>query len=292
MIKNAIKLFFISIISLAPTYAHGKHNGKIKHIKVTDKITMLQAGGGNIAVSNGKDGLFVIDADYPKSSDALQHAIDKISKNVPKFLINTHWHFDHVGGNEAFGKEGTVIITHKNTRKRMKNGQYIKPFDKHIPPAKKDALATLTIEDKSTIHLNGEEAQIMAITPAHTDGDLIILWKKSNVIHTGDLFFNGFWPFIDRSSKGSLTGMIKAAEKLLTLINDETKVIPGHGPLATKADLENFLKTLQIVNQRINNAKTQGKDLESFIKDKPLADLEQEWGDGFLSTEKFIRIVY
>ncbi|MCG8635874.1 MAG: MBL fold metallo-hydrolase, partial [Desulfobacterales bacterium] len=227
-------------------------NVQIKTIKVTPRIYMLEGAGGNIGVSTGDNGVFLIDDQYAPLTDKILGAVSKLSDKPVKFLINTHWHFDHTGGNENIGKGDTIIVAHENVRKRMAAGQVMEAINMTIPPASPHALPVVTFPTGLTFHWNDETIEVLHFPDSHTDGDSVIFFKTANVIHTGDLFFNGFYPFIDAQSGGSLKGMIKSADKILERTDDATKLIPGHGPLATKADLKAYRAMLQEVYQTVS----------------------------------------
>lgn len=263
---------------------------KVQEIK--NGVYMIEAGGGNLAVSSGTQGLFVIDDGLEERSADVVAAIRSISKAPIKMVVNTHWHYDHTGNNKVMADDHAMLIAHDHVRERLKSGGTIKAFDKVMEPAHLDSLPVLTYDKSVTIHLNDHEVKVAHMEPAHTDGDSFVIWTKLNILHTGDLFFNGVFPFIDASSGGSLKGMIAASEKLLAGVNDETKVIPGHGPLATKADLQKYSDMLKTVAQRLEEAKTDGKTKEEWMAANPLEDLGKDWGGGFLSTEKFTDIVW
>lgn len=265
---------------------------EIESIKLTDQIYMLIGSGGNIAVSAGENATYLIDDQYAPLTEKIKKALAKISDKPIRYVINTHWHGDHTGGNENLGKAGAVIIAHDNVRRRMEKGQEMPVFNRTVPPAPKDALPIITFTDELTLHLNDESAAVIHFHHAHTDGDSIIHWPDSNVIHTGDLFFNGIYPFIDVSSGGSINGMIESAETILEMADDKTRIIPGHGPLSNKSEFQKFHDMLVSVRDRAKNAKEKGKTADTWTNDKPLADIEKEWGDGFLSTEQFIQIIW
>lgn len=267
-------------------------NVKIEATKLTDNIYMLTGQGGNIGVWAGDDGVYVIDDQYAPLRKKIQAAVAKISDKPIKMIINTHWHGDHTGGNAYFHQLGAMIIAHNNVRTRLQNGQDMPGLGRTVAPAEKAALPVLTFEDGVNLFFNGEPAQLIHYANAHTDGDTAVFWPESNVLHTGDLLFNGIYPFIDGSSGGGIEGMIAADEALLKLVDGDTKIVPGHGPLTDKAGLENFLAMLKTVHQRIKAAKDAGKSVSEFIKEKPLADLDAEWGDGFLPADRFIAIVW
>lgn len=287
-----VALTFVAPHAHAHEHHHKKDEEKPTVVNVTENILMLQAGGGNIALSNGDQGLFMVDNGLSEKSETVMSAVKALSDQPVKILVNTHWHYDHAGNNQSFGEQGTMIIAHENVRERLKKGGTIAAFDKNIEPALASALPVLTYDDMVTVHLNNSDATIIKMSPAHTDGDSIIFWKDENVLHTGDLFFNGFFPFIDSSSGGSLRGMIAAVAKITSMVDGNTKIIPGHGSLATKKDLDAYLTMLKDVEHRIKIAKENNLNFKEWAKAEPLSTLDQEWGDGFLPTETFAEIVW
>ena len=265
---------------------------KITTINVNNGVYMLMGQGGNIGLSVGEDGVFMIDDQYAPLSAKIKAAISKISKKPLKFVINTHWHFDHTGGNENFGKDGAIIVSHNNVRKRMSKEGFIKAFNKTIPAAPKVALPIITFNDEINFYFNNEEIAVLHQKNAHTDGDSIIFFKSSNVVHTGDIYFNGFYPFIDSSSQGSMNGIITSVNYILSRINDETKIIPGHGKLSNKKELISYRDTLIILRDRMQALIKEGKSIDEIIAMKPNADLDETWGKGFLNPETFLKILY
>lgn len=212
-------------------------------------------------------------------------------RTVP-FNFNTHWHQDHTGGNENFVKAGAVVVAHENVRKRLSTEQFIDFLKKTIPPLPESALPVITFNQDMTFHLNGDEIYAFHIERAHSDGDAVVYFKKSAVIHMGDIYFNGMYPFIDLYAGGSIHGMITAVERVLMLCDGNTKVIPGHGPLSDKAGLEAYLKMLVVVRDRIAREIKAGKTLDAVIASRPTRDFDPAWGKGFLKTEQFVKIVY
>ena len=267
-------------------------NVQIQTMKVADNIFMLVGGGGNIGVSAGKDCVFMIDASYAPLTDNIKAAIATVSNKPIQFIINTHWHQDHPGGNENFAKSGAFLVAHENVGKRLSTEQYIDFLKKTVPPLPASALPAITFNEHMTFHLNGDEIYIFHIERVHTDGDAIVHFRKSNVIHMGDIYFNGIYPFIDLSAGGSISGMIAAVKQVLTLCNGNTKVIPGHGPLSDKTGLEAYLKMLITVRDRIDHVIKEGKNLDAVIASRPTRDFDQAWGKGFLKPEQFVRLVY
>lgn len=265
---------------------------EIKTVKVTDSIYMLEGSGGNIGVSTGADGKFMIDDQYAPMAPNIRKALDAIGPQPLRFILNTHWHFDHTGGNEAFGGAGVVIVAHDNVRKRMSAEQFIEGFGMKVPASPAAALPVITFTDAVTFHLNGDEIESFHVAPAHTDGDSVIHFRKANVMHLGDTFFNGIYPFIDTSNGGSIDGMIASADRILGIANDQTRLIPGHGPLTDKAGLLRFRAMLSGVRKSIAPLVKAGKTLEQVQAAKPTAAWDADWGKGFLPPDKFVEIVY
>ena len=265
---------------------------QIQTVKVADNVFMLTGGGGNICVSAGKDRVFMIDASYAPLTDKIKAAIETFSDKPVQFILNTHWHQDHTGGNENFAKSGAILVAQENVRKRLGAAQYIQFLKKTISPLPASALPIITFNEHVTFHLNGDEIYIFHIEKVHTDGDAIVHFRNSNVIHMGDIYFNGMYPFIDLSAGGSINGMIAAVEQVLTLCNDKTRIIPGHGPLSDRTGLEAYRKMLVSVRDRINREIKAGKNLDSVIASRPTLDFDPAWGNGFLKAEQFVRIVY
>jgi len=206
--------------------------------------------------------------------------------------LNTHWHFDHTGGNENFGKVGAVIVAHENVRKRMSSEQLIEFLGMPTRPSPEQALPIVTFTTEVTFHLNGDEVHVFHVARAHTDGDAIVHFKESNVIHLGDVFFNKLYPFIDTSSGGTIDGMIAAADTVLALANDDTRLIPGHGPLATKGDLRNYRDMLSTIAGRVKTQIKDGKTLGDIIASKPTVEFDEAWGKGFIRPNKFVEMLW
>ena len=286
-------MIFLLILFMGPGVSAQQDYSKveIKTIRVAETIHMLMGAGGNMGLSTGKNGAFLIDDQYAPLSEKIMNAISNITDQPVKFLINTHWHLDHTGGNENFGKSGTIIVAHDNVRKRMAKGQLIKAFNFNVPPASEQALPVVTFPSSLTFHWNDETIEVVHFPTAHTDGDAVIFFKKANVIHTGDLFFNGIYPFIDVESGGSVHGMIDSVGKILDRCDEQTKIIPGHGPLADKNDLKAYVNMLTTVRDRITGLLNQGKSVEEILAAKPTADLDEKWGKGFLKPAQWVRIV-
>ena len=266
---------------------------KIETIDLDNGLYMLIGAGGNLGVSVGEDGVFLIDDQFAPLTDRIKAAIAKLSDKPIRFLINTHWHFDHTGGNENLGKEGVVIVAHDNVYKRMGQDNFVKAFNTHVPASPKVALPVVTFNDKVTFHFNGHTIEASHYRNAHTDGDSIIIFKDVNVIHMGDTFFNDSYPFIDADSKGTVDGVIRAVEHVLELADAQTKIIPGHGPLADKKALQAFHDMLVTVRGRMQKLIEQGKTLDEIIALKPnAADYDKTLGQGFFTPTAFLQILY
>ncbi len=263
---------------------------EIKTTLVTPGVYMLEGAGGNIGLSVGPDGAFVIDDQFAPLADKIAAAIGKVSAEPVRFVLNTHWHGDHAGGNEAFRAKGAIIVAHDNVRKRLKEG--LKRETSETRPAPAGALPVVTFSDSVSFYWNGHEFRVRHAADAHTDGDAIVHIESAKVIHLGDIFFNGGYPFIDIASGGDLDGLIAAQDVVLGYIDDDTKIIPGHGPLATKADLASHVAMLKDVRARISALIAQGLDEAAVIKADPLKDLNAKWGVGFINGEAMTRAAY
>lgn len=265
---------------------------QIKTVRASENIYMLLGHGGNIGVCVGEEGVFLVDDQFAPLTEKIKAALGEISGKDVRFVINTHWHFDHVGGNEKMGETGAVIVAHENVRKRMSTDQFIKFFQKEIPASSKIALPIITFAQDITFHLNEEEIVVFHVNNAHTDGDAIVYFRNSNVIHMGDIYFSGIYPFIDTSSKGTVNGVINAAKGVLSFINDDTKIIPGHGPLSNKAELTVYVDMLISLKDKISKHILEGKTLEEVLAGKPTQEFDTKWGNGFLSPDQFVQILY
>ncbi|MDD9873729.1 MAG: MBL fold metallo-hydrolase [Deltaproteobacteria bacterium] len=260
--------------------------------KVADGLHMLVGRGGNIAISTGADGPLIVDDQFAPLAPKIEAAVREIQDAPLRFVLNTHWHGDHTGGNEIFGGKGALIAAHHNVRARLSAKQFSSVFERETPAAPDAALPVLTFEDGMTLHWNGEEIEVQHAARAHTDGDSIVWFRRANAVHLGDLYFNGLWPFIDVDSGGSLDGTIAALGEALTRLNRRSKVIPGHGPLSNRRELRAYHKMLMELRARVKRAIAEGADAEALSRSGVADDLEERWGGGFLDTATFLRILH
>jgi glyoxylase-like metal-dependent hydrolase (beta-lactamase superfamily II) len=258
---------------------------------VVGGIYMLDGAGGNIGVSTGDDGVFLIDDQFAPLTEKIRGAVREISDKPIRFVLNTHWHFDHTGGNENLGKAGAVILAHDNVRRRMSVDQLIEIIDTEVPASPPAALPVVTFNDTVTLHINGDTVRVLHVPNAHTDGDALVHFQKANVLHMGDVFFSGMYPFIDVGAGGSLDGMIEACGVALELANDETLMIPGHGPLSSRGDLIAYRNMLKGVRDVMAPLVRMGKSLEQIREADALAPFNEMWGKGF-SPDLFLEAVY
>ena len=255
-------------------------------------VTMLEGSGGNVAVSAGEDGVFIIDDQVKPITGQLLAQIRKISDRPIRFVINTHYHGDHVGGNEDIAGEGAVIIAHDNVYRRMSSEQFSRFSNTTTEPWPLAALPVITFSDHVTLHLNGEDVTAYHVANGHTDGDAIIHFPVSNVIHMGDIYFNGLYPFIDLDGGGSVQGMLKAVDLALSLCNEDTRVIPGHGPLTSPVELANYRSFLNKATDNVQTLIDQGKTLEQAIASAPTAQWDDKLGTIWITPAQFVTFIY
>lgn len=254
-------------------------------------VHVLFGAGGNIGVSAGEDGVFIIDDQFAPLTDRILAAVATISDQPIRFLINTHFHGDHTGGNENLGAMGAIIMAQDNVRIRMSSEQFRANLDNAVAASPGGALPVITFSDQASLRLNGDEARIIYVANAHTDGDSLILFREANVIHMGDTYFNGRYPFIDVDMGGSIDGLIAAIEHALTIIDDDTIVIPGHGALSNRSEMTAYLAMLQAVRERVATVVDEGMSLEEAQVARPLADIDDVWGDD-ASRDRMVMLTY
>ena len=290
--QRVVVASLVAVGTVANLYAQERPEIEVRTVQVAENVYMLAGAGGNLALSVGDDGALLVDSEYAQLTEKVTAAVREVCERPIRFVINTHWHFDHVGGNEAFTKAGALIVAHENVRKRMSSAQVLKPMGRQVPPSPAAALPVITYADVLTFHWNGDEVQVMHVEPAHTDGDSFVYFRKANVLHMGDVWFNGMYPFIDVNAGGSIDGMIKAADRGIALANEKTKIIPGHGPLGRVAELREYRDMLATVRDRVRVLVKEGKSREEVIASKPTEDLDEKWGRGGFGPDMWVGIVY
>ena len=283
------KLSILLLLISTSLQAQGRFDKvEITTTKLSDHTYMLEGAGGNIGVSVGDDGVFVIDDQFAPLSEKILAAIKTLSDKPLKFLVNTHFHGDHSGGNENMAKAGATIIAHDNVKKRLE----AKQRDGSFKP--KEALPVITFNDKLNITINNESVAVFHVANAHTDGDALLYFTESNVLHTGDTYFNGRYPYIDLGSGGSVNGYIEAAKKGLMLIDEDTKIIPGHGKASNMEEYRGFLKMLETLRDHVQKAIDDGKTEEEVTEDSSITKTydDLDFGTGFINSERIRSTFY
>jgi glyoxylase-like metal-dependent hydrolase (beta-lactamase superfamily II) len=265
---------------------------QVRTVKAGDGVYMLQGLGGNIGVSAGADGVILVDDQYAPLTDKIKAALAALNPGPIRFVLNTHWHFDHTGGNENFGKAGIVIVAHENVRRRMSAEQFMTTFAQSIKASPAGALPVVTFTDAVTFYYNGDSISAIHVAPAHTDGDVIVWFRHANVVHMGDTFFNGRYPLVDLASGGASAGLIAAADRVLAMADANTKIIPGHGPLGDRVALEAYRTMLVTVRARIKQAVAAGQTLAQVQAAKPTAEFDAVWGNGRITPTLFVEVLY
>jgi cyclase len=267
---------------------------EIKTIPVADSVYMLVGSGGNIAVSVGEDGVLMVDDQYAPLTDKIKAAIAALTAQPVKFVLNTHWHFDHTGGNENFSNSGAYLVAHENVRNRMRVDQRIEALDINVPAAPPAALPIITFSDETTFYWNGDRIHVFHVAPAHTDGDAVVHWINRDVIHTGDIVNTAGYPFIDTSAGGSIDGMIDAADAIIAMAGSNTKIIPGHGELSTVNDVIEYRNMLSLIRDRIRIMIADGMSLSEITRARPAHELAAKVGPGAgrLTTDGWVAVVY
>ena len=264
----------------------------IQATPLAKNVTLLSGPGGNVVVLHGSDGLVVVDTFVAPAWPRLQESLKGLGAAPVKFVINTHWHFDHTDNNAPFRAGGATLVAHENTKLRMTQPHHLAVLELDFPPSPAAALPQRVFNEGYKLEANGETLAVTHVPPAHTDTDVFVRFEQANLLHTGDVFFNGFYPYVDGSTGGRIDGMIGAADRLLSLADAETKIVPGHGPLGTKADLAKYRDVLATAADRVRKLKASGKSVEQCAAAKPFADLEADWGKGRLNGDAFVKVVY
>jgi glyoxylase-like metal-dependent hydrolase (beta-lactamase superfamily II) len=264
---------------------------EIKVERLAPGVAVLFGAGGNIGLSYGEDGNILVDDQFAPLTDKIVAAVQTLDPDPVRFVVNTHWHFDHTGGNENFGKRGAVIVAHDNVRKRMSTDQFLAALNQKVPPSPKDALPVVTFGQGVTLHLNGDSLHVVHVANAHTDGDALVHWAKADVLHMGDTFFHRqSFPFIDLSSGGSIDGLIKAIDQALGMAGPNTRIIPGHGPIAGKAELQAYRAMLADIRGQVAAGIRARRTLAQIQAAKPAARYGMP--SGFIGPDKFVEAVF
>jgi len=286
-------LFSLLIFLLCLTIGNTQDPAKVEIIpsKLTENIYMITGSGGNMGFIVGEDGPILIDSQFAPLSDKIKATLKKIDPNPVKYLINTHWHGDHTGGNENFAKDGALIVAHDNVHLR-KSTEQVRPFRKATPAAPKAAQPKITFNDHLTLHLNGEDIMMLHDHVGHTDGDAIVYFPKSNVIHMGDTYFQGRYPFVDLGSGGSVPGLLKSLNRSIYLTDKETQIIPGHGRLSNRAELIDYRDMIAEVYSRVKLAHKSGLNVDEIKASNPTKEYDEVYDGGFINKDKFVEIIF
>jgi cyclase len=295
----AARSFFVLCVTVAavafvvpPTAAaQNLDTVQIQTERLADGVYALRGRGGNIGLAIGPDAVFVVDDQFAPLTPKILAAIAKLTDRPVRFVLNTHWHFDHTGGNENMGKAGALLVAHDNVRRRMSTRQFIEFIKREELPSTPGALPVVTFNDAVTFHINGDEVVAVHLPAAHTDGDAAVYFRRANVVHMGDVYVPSY-PLVDLSSGGSLSGFVRGVDRVLTLINDSTRVIPGHGPTADGAALRAYRDMLATIRDRIHRQVRAGASLEQIIASKPTADFDAKWEGSFIKAADLIRFAY
>ena len=292
--RAAILLFPLLAFALPPAAALGQAQEEvtIESVELGGGVFLLTGQGGNLGAFVGEDGIFLIDDQFAPLTDKILAALAKLSPQPVRFVLNTHWHRDHTGGNENLGKRGAILVAHDNVRLRLSSEQFNEIFQRTTPPSPPGALPVVTFADAVTFHWNGDTVRAFHVEHAHTDGDVVVSFEKANVVHMGDLFFNGRYPVIDISSGGGVEGIIAGVDRVLGMIDDSTKVIPGHGPLGDKKTLQAYRNMLAEISGRVKSLIAQGKTLEEVKAAKPGGAYDANWGNASIKPDLFTEVLY
>ncbi len=288
---------FQIVSSAAPAFwlashAAAQNQPALKLEPIGDKLSLLSGAGGNIAVLRFGDGLLLVDSGLLQTAEAVESHAKTAGPGPIAILINTHYHFDHVGGNVRLGRAGARIIAHETVLQRLSTTQHLAAFDRDVPPLDPEGRPRTTFTDAGALEQAGEKVTYRHLPAAHTDGDTTVHFESANVYHAGDLFFNGMYPFIDYSAGGSIEGMAADADLMIQATDGKTKIIPGHGPMATREDLRPYRDMLAGVNERVSKLVSAGRTLEQVLAAGPTRPYDEKFGQGFLKPDAFVRILY
>jgi glyoxylase-like metal-dependent hydrolase (beta-lactamase superfamily II) len=295
MTRFTIKLIFCTACALTSALAVAQDfsSVEIRTTEVAEGVYALEGAGGNLGLVIGDEGAFLIDDQYAPLTERIEAAVAEVTDQPIRFVLNTHWHGDHTGGNENLAEGGSLVVAHDNVRKRMAAGQLMEFFEREVPPAPDDALPVVTFDDRISFHLGGHTIDAIHVPSAHTDGDAIVHLEEANVVHTGDIVFYGLYPFIDYGSGGSLGGMIEATDRVLELADDGTAVIVGHGgPVIDREQLSGYRDMLATVHRRLIELIVDGASLEQVQAASVTEAFDEQWGGGFIGPERWVELNY
>jgi len=283
---------WLGLWAWAPLPAQDFSDVEIRTTKVADGVYVLEGAGGNIGLVVGDEDAFLIDDQYAPLTDKIRTAVAEVTDAPIRFVLNTHWHGDHTGGNENLG-EGALLVAHDNVRERMAAGQFMAFFEREVPPAPEAALPEVTFNDEITFHLGPHTVQAFHVSGAHTDGDAVVYLPEADVIHAGDVVFYGLYPFIDYSSGGSLGGMVEGVDAILERAGEDTAIIPGHGgPVIDREQLSGYREMLATVHRRLNGMIVDGAALEELLAAGVTAEFDEQWGQGFIAPQQWVELNY
>ena len=288
----AVGLVLSPLASMQMASADEFDTVEIRTVALRGGLHMLLGRGGNVLASTGPDGVLVIDDQFAPLAPKIRAAIAAIDSGPIRWVVNTHWHFDHTGGNGPMREAGAVVVAHDRVRARMSTDQFMQALGREVPASPDGALPTVTFSESLTFHFNAEVVRVIHVPRAHTDGDAIVHFANSNVLHTGDAFVSGMYPFVDGSSGGRFAGIISAVDVMLGRVDEETLIVPGHGPLSGRAELLSYRAMLVDVRDRIGAAIEEGKTRDEVVASRPTAHLDAVFGGGFMKPDRFVELVY
>lgn len=294
--NTKLTTIFLVVLSLCFSLTYQVHaqdfdKVKIETVEAGENVYMLKGSGGNIGLFVSDDGIFLIDDQFAPLHDKIKTAISALSDKPITFLLNTHFHPDHTGGNELIGQSGSVIIAHENVRKRLSVKMLIPYFKAELPPLPTAGRPVVTFTTDLSFHMGDERIDVIHVAPSHTDGDAIVVFNKANVIHTGDIYFSGAYPFVDLDNGGSVSGLIKAAETILSLADDNTRLIPGHGDITGKKEFEAYYQMIIEITKQVTSLAAEGKTLDEIIAANPTASYDSSF-KGMIPPESFVEFIW
>jgi len=294
--RRTALLLFLGLVALGgPAHAQGLDDVEIRTIPLSDGVYMLMGQGGNLGLSVGDDGAFLIDDQFAPLTDKILAAIAAVTSESVRFVFNTHWHGDHTGGNENLGRAGSLIVAHENVRERMSAEQVLERIGRPVSTtaaSPDDALPVVTFTEDITFHINGDDLHAFHVENAHTDGDAIVHFRAANVVHMGDTFFRDRFPFIDTASGGSIDGIIAAADRGLSVMDADTQIIPGHGALSGREDLRTYRDALKAMRDAVAALMQQGRTLEQIQDARPIRAQATMWNQNEAAERSFVATIH